>query len=338
MGRERVVFLAAVGVIAVHVLDDSFIQPEDGTSAGDHLVSGLVPLAALGIAAAAYPRLRAGWRATLALFIGMFGVVAGLEGWHYTREVGASGDDYTGLVALPAGVVLADPRRRHALALTAPGGKSPAALPAACADRRGGVDRGDCGDRSVHGGLRLHAPGPSGRARSQARRRGIREREVRDQRRPGARGLVHPLEERGGGDRVPRPQRPASGGLLPGPPRLRRAALRPARGGGQRRRSQLARAGAGRRTWTPRSRSCASDPTSTPSGSAGSGARSGARCSSRWRPTPTRSRPWSRRAPASARSARASSCRAARSGRSSPPGRQRRSGSWSSPAGPRRRT
>jgi hypothetical protein len=41
---ERVVFLAAVAVIAVHVLDDSFIQPEPGTSAGDHLVSGLVPL------------------------------------------------------------------------------------------------------------------------------------------------------------------------------------------------------------------------------------------------------------------------------------------------------
>jgi uncharacterized protein len=100
------VFLGAVGLIAVHVADDSFIQPEDGTSAGDHLVSGLVPLAALAAAAAVYPRLRPGGRATLALFLGMFGVVAGLEGWHYAREVGASGDDYTGLVALPAGLVL----------------------------------------------------------------------------------------------------------------------------------------------------------------------------------------------------------------------------------------
>jgi drug/metabolite transporter (DMT)-like permease len=106
MRRERIVFLAAVAVIAVHVLDDSFIQPEDGTSAGDHLVSGLVPLAALGIAAAVYPRARAGVRATIALIIGLFGIVAGLEGWHYTREVGASGDDYSGLVTLPAGVVL----------------------------------------------------------------------------------------------------------------------------------------------------------------------------------------------------------------------------------------
>jgi hypothetical protein len=106
VGRERTVFLVAVGLIAVHVVDDSFVQPEDGTSAGDHLASGLVPVAALAAGAAAYPRLRAGWRATLALFFGMFGVVAGLEGWHYTRAVGASGDDYTGLLAAPAGVVL----------------------------------------------------------------------------------------------------------------------------------------------------------------------------------------------------------------------------------------
>jgi hypothetical protein len=107
MGRERSVFLAAVAVIAVHVLDDSFLQPEDGTSAGDHLVSGLVPLAALGIAAAGYVRARRpGVRATIALVTGVFGIVAGIEGWHSTRAVGASGDDYTGLVTLPAGVVL----------------------------------------------------------------------------------------------------------------------------------------------------------------------------------------------------------------------------------------
>ena len=103
---ERTVFWVATAVIAIHVIDDSFVQPEPGTSAGDHLVSGLVPLAALGLAAVAYPRVRAGWRAIIALVVGLFGIVAGIEGWHYTREVGASGDDYTGLVTLPAGVVL----------------------------------------------------------------------------------------------------------------------------------------------------------------------------------------------------------------------------------------
>ena len=63
-----------------------------------------MPLAALALAAAVYPRARAGVRAAIALLIGMFGIVAGLEAWHYTREVGASGDDYSGLLAIPAGV------------------------------------------------------------------------------------------------------------------------------------------------------------------------------------------------------------------------------------------
>jgi hypothetical protein len=103
---QRLVFLVAVAAIALHVLDDSFIQPEPGTSAGDHLVSGLVPLAALALAAVAYPRVSGGWQALIAALVGIFGIVAGIEGWHYTREVGASGDDYTGLVALPSGVVL----------------------------------------------------------------------------------------------------------------------------------------------------------------------------------------------------------------------------------------
>ena len=58
--HELAVFLGAVGLIALHVADDSFIQPQPGTSAGDHLVSGLVPLAVLALAEGAYPRVRGG--------------------------------------------------------------------------------------------------------------------------------------------------------------------------------------------------------------------------------------------------------------------------------------
>ena len=93
-------------MIAVHVVDDSFVQPNDGTSAGDHLVSGLVPLAVLALAAWAYPRCRAGVRAIIAISLGAFGIAAAAEGWNYTREVGASGDDYTGLLCIPAGLLL----------------------------------------------------------------------------------------------------------------------------------------------------------------------------------------------------------------------------------------
>jgi len=60
----------------------------------------------LALAAITYPRLRAGWRAILALVLGVFGVGTASEAWYYTREVGASGDDYTGLLGGVAGLVL----------------------------------------------------------------------------------------------------------------------------------------------------------------------------------------------------------------------------------------
>jgi uncharacterized protein len=104
--RESSLFRIGIGLMALHVVDDSFVQPEAGTSATDHLGSGLVPLALFALAAVGYPRLRAGARAVVALALGAFGVGMGAEGWHYAREVGASGDDYTSLLAIPAGVLL----------------------------------------------------------------------------------------------------------------------------------------------------------------------------------------------------------------------------------------
>jgi uncharacterized protein len=96
----------AIGIVALHVVDDNFLQPNPGTSAGDHLVSGLVPLALLVAAGTFYGRVRAGARATIALLAGFLGVLGGTEAIHYTRAVGASGDDYTGLASIPAGLVL----------------------------------------------------------------------------------------------------------------------------------------------------------------------------------------------------------------------------------------
>src|SRR5215204_2307955 len=100
--RQRLVFLIAVAVIALHVLDDSFFQPEPGTSAADHLVSGLVPLAlalAAGVAVLSV-RFRPGVRATFALLLGLFGVVAGTEAAYYAQAGALSGDDYTGILSI----------------------------------------------------------------------------------------------------------------------------------------------------------------------------------------------------------------------------------------------
>jgi len=96
----------AIGVVALHVVDDSFLQPNPGTSAGDHVAGGLVPLTLLILAGALYGRLRAGARAITALLAGFFGVLAGTEAVHYTLNGGPSGDDYTGLLSILAGLVL----------------------------------------------------------------------------------------------------------------------------------------------------------------------------------------------------------------------------------------
>jgi hypothetical protein len=69
-------------------------------------VSGLVPTATLVLAAWAYPYLRPGLRAAVALVLGLFGIVAGIEGAYYTVKSGPSGDDFTGLLSLAAGVLL----------------------------------------------------------------------------------------------------------------------------------------------------------------------------------------------------------------------------------------
>jgi len=104
--RETVVFLVGLALIALHVVDDNYLQPQPGTSPGDHLVSGLVPLALLGLAAWAYPRLRGGRRGALGLVFGVLGITGGIEGFYYTRELGPSGDDFTGLASLGAGLLL----------------------------------------------------------------------------------------------------------------------------------------------------------------------------------------------------------------------------------------
>jgi uncharacterized protein len=96
----------ALGVIGLHVVDDNFLQPEPGTSALDHLVSGLVPLAVIVAGAAVYGRPRAGARAVLALLFGFFGVLGGSEAVHYARSGATSGDDFTGFLSIAAGLLL----------------------------------------------------------------------------------------------------------------------------------------------------------------------------------------------------------------------------------------
>jgi hypothetical protein len=106
-GAETLLALGAFGLIAVHLVDDSFLQPQPGTGIADHLVSGLVPLALVAGAAVGYPRLRPGLRAALAVVLGIFGIVTGaVEPAFYGPKEGLSGDDFSGVVAAVAGLCL----------------------------------------------------------------------------------------------------------------------------------------------------------------------------------------------------------------------------------------
>ena len=97
--RESRLFRIGVGLVALHVVDDNFVQPQSGTSFSDHLVSGLVPLLLLALAAWGYPRLRPGLRGTLALVMALPALMSGVEPAHYGPSTGLSGDDFTAILA-----------------------------------------------------------------------------------------------------------------------------------------------------------------------------------------------------------------------------------------------
>ena len=114
------VFLGCAAAVLLHVADDNFLQPADGMSAGDHLLSGAVPLLAIAAAMFAYPRVRAGAQAIIALVMALTGLVVGfVEAGNHLFTVGLSGDDFTGLVARCSGAGAGRTGRAHPVEVTA---------------------------------------------------------------------------------------------------------------------------------------------------------------------------------------------------------------------------
>ena len=105
-GLETSLAVASLAAIGLHVLDDNFLRPQPGTSAADHLASGLVPVAILAAVAAAYPRLPAWLRATVAMTFGALGVAIAVPSIYYLLDGSAESAHSTGLLALAGGVTL----------------------------------------------------------------------------------------------------------------------------------------------------------------------------------------------------------------------------------------
>jgi len=104
--REYRLFLAGIGLATVPIIDDNFLHPAPGTSAADHLASGLVPLGVLAGIAVLYPRLRAGLRAAVSMTLGAIVFAVGFPGAYYIRDGSAAFDHYVALLAFVAGALL----------------------------------------------------------------------------------------------------------------------------------------------------------------------------------------------------------------------------------------
>jgi poly(3-hydroxybutyrate) depolymerase len=104
---ENLAFRLAMATAALWVLDDAFWHREPGTSLGDHLASGLVPVALAAVLALAYPLLRRGARALASLTAGALMAVAGVvDGARHVAVDRLGGDDITAILAGGAGAAL----------------------------------------------------------------------------------------------------------------------------------------------------------------------------------------------------------------------------------------
>jgi uncharacterized protein len=104
---EARVFRAAVAICAIAALDDAFVHPEPGTTAGDHLASGLAPAGVALVLALLYPRMRAGLRATVAIVCGVLALTAGVaDGFRHVWLDRLAGDDLTAMLAGLSGAAL----------------------------------------------------------------------------------------------------------------------------------------------------------------------------------------------------------------------------------------
>ena len=240
-----------------------FLQPNPGTSAGDHLVGGLVPLALLVVAGVLYGRLRAG-RARSSRSSSASSACSSARRRCTTRWRSARRATTT------RGCCRSSPGSCCSVSAASRCGGHGAETTAS-----GGATGGGCCSPSARCSSRCAVLFPvsvayvvthAARAARPARRprRCLRERPVHDERRTAAQGLVHPVAERRRGDLLPRTRVLAAAGEAARAARLRRSALRPSRRGRERGRPQPLRLAGRARHPRRRRRSSRAVPTSIP--------------------------------------------------------------------------
>ena len=105
-GWETIAFRVATAVALLHALDDAFIGRQPGVPWDQHAFAAAISVVAAAAAIVGFPRLRPGLRAAVALLFGVLAIVNGALHAKHISVDGASASDYTGVLALAAGVVL----------------------------------------------------------------------------------------------------------------------------------------------------------------------------------------------------------------------------------------
>jgi dienelactone hydrolase len=103
---ETIVFTVAVGVAALHGLDDAFLGRQPGVDLGQHALAGLIAVLAAVGGILLFPRSRPGVRAVMALGFGLPALVNGAMHIAHIRFDAPSDSDLTGVLAAGAGIVL----------------------------------------------------------------------------------------------------------------------------------------------------------------------------------------------------------------------------------------
>ncbi len=103
---EHLTFALAAAVVLAHTLVASFVALEPGVGRGVHAWGAVALSAGLVGAVCLYPRARAGLRASVAALLGVLTLAGGAVFLGDALSGGPSGDDWTGVLLLPAGAVL----------------------------------------------------------------------------------------------------------------------------------------------------------------------------------------------------------------------------------------
>jgi alpha/beta superfamily hydrolase len=106
LSGQRLVFIGALALGTIHAFDDAVVHRGPGVDLSQHALALLISIGVVASSTAAFGKLRPGVRSMLSLALGAPALANGAMHVRHISSDGFSGGDYTGVVALVAGLAL----------------------------------------------------------------------------------------------------------------------------------------------------------------------------------------------------------------------------------------